>query len=70
MKSVYVLSPQIESMDWVHWLIWWIEHFSYLFFMITDHTQVGLDCQGAQDNEDTLEEGLEDIARPEIDFSE
>ena len=38
--------------------------------MITDHTQVGLDCQGAQDNVETLDKGLEDIARPEIDFSE
>ena len=38
--------------------------------MISEQFKDLLDGQGAQENEDVLEEQLEDLPRPEIDFSE
>ena len=37
---------------------------------VEDDIKDRLDGQGAQDNEDVIAEGLEEIQRPEIDFSE
>ena len=38
--------------------------------MITNYNLIQFDCQVSQDNEDILDEGLEDISKPDIDFSE